>query len=138
MRWWEEQSVRRRAAINAVLDSERGTDYLHYANADSGFAAWLLVADVTCARQFALSIFDLADWAWRDAYDAGEQPGPRCGTHWKPMASSGCTTANSRSREARHVVEVNEVMVFATGRGSDWWAWFLMAHRNTGRIAELW
>ena len=45
--------------------------------------------------------------------------------------------ANSRSREARHVVEVNEVKVFATGRGSDWWAWFLMAHRNTGRITEV-
>jgi hypothetical protein len=75
MSWWEEQSDRRRAAINAVLDSERGTDYLHYANADRGFAAWLLVTDVTCTRHFALSIFDLADWAWRDAYDAGEQPG---------------------------------------------------------------
>jgi hypothetical protein len=75
MSWWEEQSDRRRAAINAVLDSQRGTDYLHYANADRGFAAWLLVADVTCTRQFALSIFDFVDWAWRDAYDAGEQPG---------------------------------------------------------------
>jgi hypothetical protein len=75
MSWWEGQSDRRRAAINAVLDSQRGTDYLRYANADRGFAAWLLVADVTCTRQFALSIFDLVDWAWRDAYDAGEQPG---------------------------------------------------------------
>jgi hypothetical protein len=72
--WWEEQSDRRRTTINVVLDSERGTDCLNYANADRGFAAWLLVADITCARQFALSIFDLADWAWRDAYDAGEQP----------------------------------------------------------------
>jgi hypothetical protein len=36
-----------------------------------------------------------------------------------------------------HVVEVNEVAVFATGRGADWWAWFLMAHRNTGRITEV-
>ena len=36
-----------------------------------------------------------------------------------------------------HVVEVNEVVVFATGRGADWWAWFLMAHRTTGRITEV-
>ncbi|MGI5185471.1 hypothetical protein ACQEVZ_55435 [Dactylosporangium sp. CA-152071] len=46
--------------------------------------------------------------------------------------------ANSRrSRNARHVVEVNEVLVFATRRGSDWWVWFLIAHRNTGRITDV-
>jgi len=31
----------------------------------------------------------------------------------------------------RHVVEVNEVMVFATGRGLDWWTSFRLAHRTT-------
>ena len=34
-----------------------------------------------------------------------------------------------------HVVEVNEVVVFATGRGADWWAWFLMAHRTPSTTA---
>jgi hypothetical protein len=53
------------------------------------------------------------------------------------MASSGCAMANRRSRDARHVVEVNEVKVFASGRGSDWWVLFLIAHRNTGRITEV-
>ncbi len=37
---------------------------------------------------------------------------------------------------SRHVVEVNEVTVFATGRGADWWATFLLAHRSTDRITE--
>ncbi|MDT5024258.1 MAG: hypothetical protein QOE61_684 [Micromonosporaceae bacterium] len=74
MSWWEEQRDRRRTAINAVLDSQRGTGCLNYADGDRGFAAWLLVADVTCTRRFAVSIFDLVDWSWRDAYDAGEQP----------------------------------------------------------------
>jgi hypothetical protein len=27
--------------------------------------------------------------------------------------------------------------VLATGPGADWWAWFLMAHRTTGRITEV-
>ncbi|HET8659173.1 MAG TPA: hypothetical protein VFM55_09265 [Micromonosporaceae bacterium] len=36
-----------------------------------------------------------------------------------------------------HVVEVNGVAVFATGRGDDWWAWFLIAHSTTGRITEV-
>ena len=38
-------------------------------------ADWLLVADVTCIRRLGVSIFDIADWAWRDAYDCGENPG---------------------------------------------------------------
>jgi hypothetical protein len=41
------------------------------------------------------------------------------------------------ARHTSHVVEVNEVTVFATGRGADWWAWFLIAHRNTGRTTEV-
>ena len=75
MSWWDEQDDQRPAAISAVLDSERGREYLHHASGDRGFAAWLLVADVTCTRRLAVSIFDIADWAWRDAYDSGEKPG---------------------------------------------------------------
>jgi hypothetical protein len=35
----------------------------------------LLVADALCRRRVGVSIFDLSDWAWRDAYDTGETPG---------------------------------------------------------------
>jgi hypothetical protein len=75
MSWWDEQDDRRRAAISAVLDCERGQQYLRYAGGDRGFAAWLLVADAICTRRLGVSIFDIADWAWRDAYDAGQTPG---------------------------------------------------------------
>jgi hypothetical protein len=37
----------------------------------------------------------------------------------------------------RYVVEVNEVMVFATGRGADWWTTFRLGHRGTNRITEV-
>lgn len=75
MSWWDEQNEQRRAAISAVLDSERGHQYVGYAHGDRGFAAWLLVADVICIRRYSVSIFDIADWAWRDAFDSDEKPG---------------------------------------------------------------
>jgi len=75
MSWWDEQGDQRRAAISAVLDSPRGQYCRGYANGDRGFAGWLLVADVTCTRGLGVSIFDLSDWAWRDAYDSGQKPG---------------------------------------------------------------
>jgi hypothetical protein len=77
--WWEEQNEQRRAAITTVLDSPRGRPYLDYAGGNSEFAAWLLVADATCARQFGVSIFDIADWEWRDACDCGERPSAALG-----------------------------------------------------------
>ena len=75
MDWWDEQGDQRRAAISAVLDAERGREYLRYASGDRSFAAWLLVADAICTRWVVVSIFDIADWAWRDAYDSGQKPG---------------------------------------------------------------
>lgn len=75
MTWWDEQTEARRTAVTTVLDSPRGRQYLDYAHGDRGFAAWLLVADATCIRRLGVSIFDLSDWAWRDAYDDGETPG---------------------------------------------------------------
>lgn len=75
MGWWDEQTDERRAAILAVLNSERGHQYLEYAGGSRGFAAWLLVADVICVRTVGVSIFDLSEWMWRDAYDAGVKPG---------------------------------------------------------------
>lgn len=32
-------------------------------------------------------------------------------------------------------VQVNEVAIFASQQGVDWWMWFTMAHRHGGRIA---
>ena len=37
----------------------------------------------------------------------------------------------------RHVVAVNEVMVFATESGVDWWITFRLADRTTSRITEV-
>jgi hypothetical protein len=37
----------------------------------------------------------------------------------------------------RYVVEVNEAMVFATDRGTDWWITFMLAHRGTNSITEV-
>jgi hypothetical protein len=74
MSWWDEQDHQRRTAIDAVLDSEHGKHYLTHAGGDRGFAAWLLVADRICLRRVGVSIFDLSDWMWRDAYDGDQRP----------------------------------------------------------------
>ncbi|WP_173054880.1 hypothetical protein [Phytohabitans houttuyneae] len=48
---------------------------MRYAGNDHGFAAWLLVADTLALRHPGVSILDLSDWNWREAYDRGETPG---------------------------------------------------------------
>ena len=75
MSWLEQQDPARQHAIASMLDGERGSRYLRYAGGDRGFAAWLLVADALCLRRVGVSIFDLSDWSWRDAYDTGQPPG---------------------------------------------------------------
>ncbi len=75
MTWWDEQTDQRRVALGAVLDSARGQHCRDDAGGDRGFAAWLLVADLTCRRHIGVSIFDIADWPWRTAYDDGQAPG---------------------------------------------------------------
>jgi hypothetical protein len=75
MSWLDQQNSTRLKAISTVLDSQTGTRYLNCAGGDRGFAAWLLVADALCLRRVGVSIFDLSDWSWRDAYDSGETPG---------------------------------------------------------------
>jgi hypothetical protein len=34
----------------------------------------------------------------------------------------------------RHVVEVNDCLIVATGQGREWWATYQIRHANTGRI----
>jgi hypothetical protein len=57
------------------------------------------------------------------------------------LAGSVVTAPDSTEPEpadlVRHVVEVNEIRVFATRRGADWWAWFLLAYRSTDRITVV-
>ena len=92
--WWDAQNDQRQATINAALNTTRGRHCLGNPGQDSpvlatanyklsfdalrkeltGIDAWLLVADLTCARRHHLLIFDLADCTWRDAYDGGIQP----------------------------------------------------------------
>jgi hypothetical protein len=45
-----------------------------YAGDDAGFVAWLTKADAIAEARCGLSIFDLADRNWRDAYEAGSNP----------------------------------------------------------------
>lgn len=59
--------------IDAALN-ERGAEHLRHAGGDRGFAAFLLQADDRCRRHFYVSIFDLPDYCWRDAYDDGMTP----------------------------------------------------------------
>jgi hypothetical protein len=57
-----------------------------------------------------------------------------------PVFTGAPRTGHHRRRGtamSRHVVEVNEVVVFATGRGAGRWATFLLAHRSTDRISEV-
>jgi hypothetical protein len=75
MTWWDEQPDERRTALTKAVHTAQGLRYRQYADGSVGFAAWLLVADRACVRSLGLSIFDLSDWAWRDAYDAGHPPG---------------------------------------------------------------
>ena len=72
-RMWTSSRVYRRSF--PFLRSGAGSRYLRYAGGARGFAAWLLVADALCLRRVGVSIFDLSDWSWRDAYDTGEPPG---------------------------------------------------------------
>ncbi len=63
----------------------------------------------------------------------GAQPAQPPPGQPEPTAPSGRQTATRR-----WVVEVNEVKVFATGRGADWWTTFLLAaHRTTNRVTEV-
>lgn len=47
---------------------------LPYANGHEAFGFWLALADTACAKRYGLSIFDLSDYMWRDAFDGGMSP----------------------------------------------------------------
>jgi len=45
-----------------------------YAGEDLRFGVWLHLVDKRCRTILGLSIFDLEDWNWRDAYAGGSSP----------------------------------------------------------------
>lgn len=47
-------------------------DYDYQENHDPMFAAWMREVNRLCLRETGVSIFDLPDWHWRVAYDAGD------------------------------------------------------------------
>jgi hypothetical protein len=73
MTWVHGLSAAQRAKLNAAL--AHGEEHLQHADGDRDYAGFLLVADEICRRKVGLSIYDLADFCWRDAYDNGMAPG---------------------------------------------------------------
>ena len=73
MSWIDDLPTDRHDKIMAALD-QRGRKHLRYAAGDRDFAAWLLVADTAAYRYRGVSLFDLADYRWRDAYEDGAGP----------------------------------------------------------------
>ena len=41
---------------------------------DPEFAAWMAQVDARFEKRFGLSVFDMVDYCWRDAYDDGLTP----------------------------------------------------------------
>lgn len=73
MSWTDDLSENTRAKLMTALDTH-GTEHLRYAGNDRPFAAFLLAADQGCHARHGVSIFDLADFRWRDAFDDGLTP----------------------------------------------------------------
>jgi hypothetical protein len=74
MTWTTDLSQGKHDKLMAALD-EHGREHLEYAGGDRDFAAFLLVADTALRTKRGVSIFDLPDYCWRDAYDDGLTPG---------------------------------------------------------------
>jgi hypothetical protein len=65
----ENQKTRILANFDAL-----GAEHLAYARGDRDFAVWLYIADRGCRSRTGVSIFDLADFCWRDQYDDDATP----------------------------------------------------------------
>lgn len=48
--------------------------HLEYAGHDKGFALFLAYCDRRIRRSFGVTIHDMPDWTWRDAFDATLTP----------------------------------------------------------------
>ena len=62
-----------RDAVLASFEAD-GDEHRTYAGDDREFAVWLYVTDRSCRARIGVSIFDLADFCWRDHFDDGATP----------------------------------------------------------------
>ncbi|MEV6851989.1 hypothetical protein [Actinoplanes sp. NPDC051411] len=74
MPWTETLPRDKRDKLAAAL-AEHGSEHVAYAGGDENYAGFLLAADVICRKQIGVSIFDLADYCWTDAYHDDMTPG---------------------------------------------------------------
>lgn len=73
--WLDKQdSDKVETALAQFRESSGYSDTMRYAADDERFGLWLHIADLKTVRGVGVSIFDLSDWAWRDAYDNGTGP----------------------------------------------------------------
>ncbi len=61
-------------AIHALTKDPSSADILDYAGGDGRFGLWLYLVEKRSRTALGLSIFDLEDWHWHNAYDSGESP----------------------------------------------------------------
>jgi len=59
---------------DAWLLSPEAQKYLGYAGGDEGFAIYLKCCDARCIKATGISIFDIADYMWRDCYEGDVPP----------------------------------------------------------------
>jgi len=72
---WSDFSDAQRAELTTYLETDpRGKAVADYAGDDPEFRLWLLRVDAACGKRLQLSMFDLADFCWRDEYDADAAP----------------------------------------------------------------
>lgn len=91
MTWIDDMRAKteeQRAKIDGILTevgSEAADEYVsraarevramrRYSGGDDEFGLWLAIADGRCIRAIGVGIFDLADYTWRDEYEAGTGP----------------------------------------------------------------
>lgn len=73
-------SIPNQSAVDDVLAAMRAkptalwSQLAQYSRGDERFTLWLYHAQRRCLRVYGLGIFDLADFTWRDQYDAGVSP----------------------------------------------------------------
>jgi hypothetical protein len=70
--WLATQDPQKIEAAAATMPAD--SEFHRYGNDDPYFALFLYLADRKCTHAIGLSIFDLADYLWYDAYEGGSTP----------------------------------------------------------------
>jgi hypothetical protein len=63
------ESTKQAQGIALLNNTPAGREALQKANGDHAFALFLAAADWHARKRLGLSIWDLADYTWRDAFD---------------------------------------------------------------------